>query len=88
MLAAHTAVEACAVLGVPRARVGEELWAFVVPRDGHTLTTGDLIEHCRARLNPTKVPDHYRLVQSLPRTPDGKVRKYQLRQEALAEDRV
>lgn len=88
VLAAHTAVEACAVLGVPRARVGEELWAFVVPRDGHTLTTGDLIEHCRARLNPTKVPDHYRLVQSLPRTPDGKVRKYQLRQEALAEDRV
>jgi acyl-CoA synthetase (AMP-forming)/AMP-acid ligase II len=76
-------VAACAVVGVTAARVGQQVWAFVVPAGGQAPPDrAALLAHCRANLAPYKVPDHFRFCESLPMTPLGKVQRYRLAQLA------
>ena len=78
----HPAVHEAAVFGVPHARLGEEVAAAVLPRDGETLTAEQLQEFLRARLAGFKVPTviHIRS-EPLPRNPAGKFLKRDLRSE-------
>jgi acyl-CoA synthetase (AMP-forming)/AMP-acid ligase II len=72
-----------AVVSMPSRRTSEAICAFVVPRDGETI---DLPEVARlvgeAGLARQKTPEYIALVDELPKTPSGKVRKDQLRQRA------
>jgi len=80
VLRAHADVADAAVIGVPDERWGEAGLAFVVPRAGARLTPRDVLRHARARLAPFKIPRAVELVNELPRTPSGKVRKATLRE--------
>jgi long-chain acyl-CoA synthetase len=71
-------VAACAVFGVPDPRLGERVVAAVQPRPGVPVTTEELLERCRAELARYKVPERIVLVEDLPRTPMGKIRKREL----------
>jgi fatty-acyl-CoA synthase len=84
LLNAHPAVLENAVVGVPDARWGEAVHAFVVARPGEPLTADALIEYCRARLAHYKAPKAVTLIDALPRTPNGKIAKEQLRARASA----
>ncbi|MFD9552368.1 long-chain fatty acid--CoA ligase [Nocardia salmonicida] len=75
----HESVLEAAVIGHPDAKWGEVPRAYVVLRDGHTVTAVELITFCRERLAKYKVPRHVQFVSSLPRTPSGKVLKRELR---------
>jgi fatty-acyl-CoA synthase len=77
----HQSVLEAAVVGRPDDRWGEVPVAFVVLREGTTVTTGELLEHCRARLARYKVPKETMFLDALPRNPSGKVLKRQLRAE-------
>jgi long-chain acyl-CoA synthetase len=77
----HAAVADCAVFGVPDATYGERLVALVEPAPGRTVTAAELEAHCRAALADFKCPE-VRLVDALPRDPNGKIRKAQLRDDA------
>ncbi|MBX5459901.1 MAG: AMP-binding protein [Steroidobacteraceae bacterium] len=68
-----------AVVGIPDAQWGEVGCAFVVVAPGATLDVPTLEQHCRSRLAKFKVPKRFEIVDSLPRTPSGKVQKHLLR---------
>ncbi|MDF0599648.1 AMP-binding protein [Psychromarinibacter sp. C21-152] len=80
VLHAHPAVLEAAVVGVPDARWGETGAAFLIARPGEALDTDALRAWCRARLAAYKVPARFRVVEDLPRTAAGKVRKPDLKE--------
>jgi fatty-acyl-CoA synthase len=73
------AVGDVAVIGIPDPQWGEVGCAFVVVAPGKQLDALTLQAHCQRRLAKFKVPKHFQLVESLPRTPSGKVQKHLLR---------
>jgi len=79
ILAEHPAVDDVAVIGVPDAHFGQRLRAFVVRRDGASLTEDDVREHVRANLARFKIPRDVVFVDVLPRNATGKVLKRELR---------
>jgi fatty-acyl-CoA synthase len=78
----HPAVHEAAVVGVPDAEWGETLVAFIVLRDGKQVAPEELVEHVRAKLADYKRPRRVHFVDSLPRTPTGKVLKRELKTRA------
>ncbi|RZQ63133.1 FadD3 family acyl-CoA ligase [Amycolatopsis suaedae] len=68
-----------AVVGVPDERLGEIGRVYVVIRDGVTVSTSDVIGHCKRLLANYKVPRQVEFVDSLPRNASGKVLKRELR---------
>ena len=73
------------VIGVPSQRYGEEVMAWVKLREGATLTDEGLIAACRGRIATYKIPRHWKLVDSFPMTITGKIRKFRMREIAIAE---
>jgi fatty-acyl-CoA synthase len=76
----HDAVLEAAVVGRPDERWGEVPVAYVVLRQGATVTAGQLVDHCRTRLARFKVPKEIAFLDALPRNPSGKVLKRELRE--------
>ncbi|MFF0817211.1 long-chain fatty acid--CoA ligase [Rhodococcus sp. NPDC003318] len=76
----HPDVVEAAVVGMPHERWGEVPRAFVVLRAGSTADSEALKEFCRTRLAKYKVPAEIECIESLPRTPSGKVLKRVLRE--------
>ena len=75
-------VAAVAVIGVPDEKWGEVPHAVVVPREGRELTAGTIQRHLAGRLARYKVPKTLSLVDEMPRTASGKIRKNVLREQA------
>src|SRR5205807_97337 len=82
VLARLAGVAESAVVGVPDERLGEVGKAYVIPSPGASLSTEDVIAHCRERLANYKVPRHVEFREALPRNPSGKILKRLLRSEA------
>jgi long-chain acyl-CoA synthetase len=75
----HPAVHDVAVVGTPDDYWGETAKAFVVPKEGVTLTLEELRAFAGARLARFKLPKQLELLPELPRTASGKVLKRALR---------
>ena len=80
-LLTHDAVSEAAVVGYPDEKLTEIPVAFVCATPGTSVQA--LIDHCRGRLASFKVPRHIWMVDALPMTSSGKVRKVELREAAL-----
>jgi fatty-acyl-CoA synthase len=78
-------VSAAEVIGVPSARYGEEVMAWVKLREGASIDADDLAAACRARIAYYKVPRYWRFVDAFPMTVSGKVQKFRMREIAVAE---
>ena len=79
LLADHPAVDDVAVIGVPDQQYGQRLRAFVVLKEGATLTDDQVRAHVRDNLARFKVPRDVVFVDILPRNATGKVLKRELR---------
>ena len=80
-LATHPAVQDCTVFGVPDERWGETPVAYIVPATD--VSADELIAHCTDRLARYKRPREIVFVDTIPRTPSGKVQKPHLRNAYL-----
>jgi fatty-acyl-CoA synthase len=80
----HPDVIDAQVIGVPDERYGEELMAWVRLREGvEPLSAEALRAFCAGKLAHYKVPRYVHVVEEFPMTVTGKVRKVQMREEAL-----
>src|SRR5207248_7402605 len=76
----HPAVSEVAVIGLPDPYWVEAVTAVVVKKSGASLDEGGLIQHCKARMAPFKVPKRVVFVDSLPKNPSGRLLKRELRE--------
>ena len=75
-------VEDAQVIGVPDAKYGEVVGAFVRKAPGADITESDVQEFARARMARYKAPKHVFFVDQFPLTASGKIQKYKLREMA------
>jgi acyl-CoA synthetase (AMP-forming)/AMP-acid ligase II len=81
----HPTVADVAVVGVPDAKWGEQVAAFVRPAPGQTPDPDELFAYCREHLAPHKTPRYWTVLEEFPLTPSGKVEKFRLRERFLAQ---
>ena len=79
VLLEHPSVLEAAVIGSRDSSGLETTVAFVVPRRGETIDVAVLLEHCRRRMAAFKRPRQVHVVDALPRTATGKVKRFELR---------
>jgi fatty-acyl-CoA synthase len=84
ILLEHPDVAEVAVVGVPDAKFGEAVAAFVRLVQGANFEPGVLIAHCRANIAAQKTPTHWHEVQEWPLTGSGKIQKFALRDQWIA----
>jgi fatty-acyl-CoA synthase len=81
----HPGVADVQVIGVPDEKLGEELMAWVIAREGESVSEGDLREFCRGPIAHYKIPRYIKLVDEFPMTVTGKVQKFKMRAAAIEE---
>jgi len=75
------------VFGFPNPGKGQEVAAWVKPREGAKLTVNDVARFARRKIEKTKVPHYFKIVKDFPMTPTGKVQKFKLAELAEKEYR-
>ncbi len=68
------------VVGVPDAKYGEELCAWVIVKPGQTLDEDAVRAFCKGQIAHYKVPRHIRFVDAFPMTITGKIQKFKIRE--------
>jgi fatty-acyl-CoA synthase len=82
LLLTHDAIEDAAALGVEDEKFGQRLQAFVVVRDGQSVSEDDLKAYVKENLANYKVPREVVFLDELPRNATGKVLKRELAEQA------
>jgi long-chain acyl-CoA synthetase len=77
----HPSVSLVAVLGVPDEKMGEEVKAFVVLKQGEAITEDELTAWCKELMAANKYPRYVEFRDSLPIGNTGKISKLLLRNE-------
>src|SRR6266851_5542980 len=81
----HPDVSDVQVIGVPSEKYGEEVMAWVKPREGATPTGEELALWCKGKIASYKIPRHWKFVDSFPMTVTGKIQKFKMREVAVEE---
>jgi fatty-acyl-CoA synthase len=70
------------VVGVPSKKYGEQPGAFIILKEGYTMTAEDVQDYCRGQIAWYKIPKYVAFVKEYPLTASGKIMKYKLREMA------
>jgi fatty-acyl-CoA synthase len=79
----HPRIAQVQVFGVPDPRFGEEVCAWVVPRDGQPIDADEVRRFCKGQIAHFKIPRYVHVVDALPMTVTGKPQKFLMRQEMM-----
>ncbi|HEY8856310.1 MAG TPA: AMP-binding protein [Rugosibacter sp.] len=79
VLAEHACVQEVAVIGVPHPEWGEAVVAVVVTKPAQETTIAELIDFCREKLSSFERPKYIVFVETLPKTPNAKVKKTEIK---------
>jgi len=79
----HPKVQEVQVIGVPDAKYGEEICAWVKLRPGQTATEDEIRASCKGQIAHYKVPRYVRFVDGFPMTVTGKIQKFVMRDETM-----
>jgi len=81
----HPKVQDVQVIGVPDARYGEEICAWIRLRDGVTAATDEILAFCDGQIAHYKIPRYIKFVDMFPMTVTGKVQKFAMREQMIVE---
>ncbi len=81
----HPKIKEVQVIGVPDAKFGEELMAWIQLAEGETLTEAEVKAFCQGQIARYKVPRYVKFVDSFPMTVTGKIQKFVMRKESIDE---
>ncbi len=79
----HPKVAEVAVVGLPDARLGEVVLAWIRLEAGESASEEEIREFCSGRVAHFKIPQHIRFVESFPTTISGKIQKFRIREIEL-----
>jgi len=84
-LYSHPGVSDVQVIGIPDAKYGEEIMAWIKPKPGFTLTAEELKDFCRGKIAHYKIPRYFKFVDAFPMTVTGKIQKFLMRDQSIEE---
>ena len=84
-LYSHPDIVEVQIIGVPDARYGEQIMAWVQLRDGATTSTDDIKAFCRGTIAHYKVPHYIKFTDAFPMTITGKIQKFKMREQSIEE---
>src|SRR5689334_20445882 len=84
----HPKVLDVSIVGVPDPIMGEAVMAFVIPREGETLTSEEVLAFARGKMANFKIPKYVEIVDRFPLTGSGKVQKFRQKEYAVEKYRL
>jgi fatty-acyl-CoA synthase len=81
----HPKIRDVQVIGVPDAKYGEEIVAWVQLQPGESATAEEIRAFCQGQIAHYKIPRYVKFVDSFPMTVTGKIQKFVMRQQSIEE---
>jgi len=81
----HPKIKDVQVVGLPDKKFGEELCAWIVPREGEMITEDEVRDFCKGQIAHYKVPRYIKFVDGFPMTVTGKIQKFLIRDQMKQE---
>jgi fatty-acyl-CoA synthase len=81
----HELISDVQVIGVPSAKYGEEVMAWVKLKAGANATSEDLSQYCKGKIATYKIPKYWKFIDEFPMTVTGKIRKMEMREISTKE---
>ncbi len=81
----HPKVQDVQVVGLPDAKYGEELCAWIIAKPGQQLDEDEVRAFCKGKIAHYKVPRYIRFVDAFPMTVTGKIQKFKIREAMVRE---
>lgn len=76
----HPSVQDVQVVGVPDPKYGEEIMAWIIPKEGVSINAEEIREYCKGKISRHKIPRYIEFTESYPMTASGKIQKFLLRE--------
>lgn len=78
----HSKVLDVQVVGVPDAVYGEEVMAWIIPKESESITEEEIRAYCHGKISKHKIPRYIEFTTAYPMTASGKIQKFLLREQA------
>jgi len=76
----HPSVQDVQVVGVPDPKYGEEIMAWIIPKEGLSINEEEIREYCKGKISHHKIPRYIEFTKTYPMTASGKIQKFLLRE--------
>ncbi|MBT4774059.1 MAG: AMP-binding protein [Rhodospirillaceae bacterium] len=81
----HPKVSDVQIFGVPDEKYGEELCAWIKLAEGERATGEEMRDFCKGQIAHLKIPRYIKFVDEFPMTVTGKIQKFVMREQMIAE---
>ncbi|MFB5281690.1 AMP-binding protein [Peribacillus sp. Hz7] len=79
----HPAILDVQVIGVPDKKYGEAVMAWIILKEGETLTEEEVKEYCKGQISHFKIPRYVQFTKEYPMTASGKIQKFKLKEQSI-----